>query len=168
MLGGDGYWQAPSFQVRVSDGGNCGGEVIQESGIEIGVEGVSKFSAPFLALDEIGDPTGEVESTAQISSSGRWILATSGLERRQRYDICLFYLGELVTSNDPIPLELADKKSKGSGNLYAKGTSRDISDGSITLQAASFQIMEEINDGADNCTGPLVQESGLYINADPI
>lgn len=157
----NGNWQAPSFQVRDDDNSDCMGPIIQESGIEITGYGVSKFSAPFVALDPSDVIIGEVESTAQISSSGYWILAASGLKQRQRYDICLFFFDP----SDPTPfLFLSDRTSGRSGKLYAKGNAYDRY-GSVTLQAPSFQIMEEPEDFANNCEGPLAQETGLFINA---
>lgn len=162
-----GHWRGPRFQIRADKVSmDCDGDVLQESGISLDSSGVSKISVPFVALvyDEFENVTvtGEVESTAQIDRNGNWILYTTGLQRKQRYDICLVGMHDGM-EEDP-PLFLSDLTSQPSGKLYAKGNAVDYGGGGIWTEVR-FQIRIEPEDYAPNCAEPPVQESGITIDS---
>lgn len=164
----EGAWLGPTFQIYEGGGPDCSGTPIQESGIALAEDGsgLSQFSSPLVDFDcaEASDGDCDVESTALINSTGDWYLATKGLERRTRYDICLVGLlnGVLKT------IGLSDKKSTASGDFYAKGNAVGRG-GEGPWRELGFQIRKE-NESNENCVdpddivdNPIVLETGIGI-----
>lgn len=169
----EGYWLGPTFQIyeKNDSDSDCDGVLIQESGITLAVDGsgLSQYSSPLVdSVCADMDPTAgdcDVESTVLINNRGDWYLATKGLERRTRYDICLD--GVLNGASTVPPIFLSDKKSTKRGNFYANGNAADPGRGGAgTWQEMSFLVIKEESTTL-NCVDDVVLETGIGITIAP-
>ncbi len=123
----------------------------------------SGISTPFVADGggEVGHSTSNGEgSKGDLDNDGNWGVITGELAVDTTYEICLAAVD--VPDGVDNPLFLANATTDGTfGDLEATG-SMDVGDEG-DYQAPSLQIRE---DGSDDCSGDLVQESGTTIMID--